>query len=339
MKNDVDPLWDPDAPADAELVQLSRLLRPLGADARGLDRELPLPTPTPARGGVGWRWGAGLAASVATLALLLWGWTRYRLEWEIDRPWLVHSVQGGAHEVAQLLPGGVLRSAADQTFQLSVARIGGLTLSPGSSLRLLHTAPEQHRVRLEHGHLRARIWAPPGYFGVAIGTAEAVDLGCEFELWKATDGSGQLTVHSGWVQYQLGQRDVLVPAPYTLHFSAAGFGVPLRASAAPAFRAAVDQLTQVLAGAAYASEWAAASAAVADLAADADAYTLLTLLAQHPHLAAGPIYPRLASALHAPQDARHRRAWVDGDRAAVDAWWSYLPSQPKQWWRNWADAF
>lgn len=94
-----------------------------------------------------------------------------------------------------------------------------------------------------------------------------------------------------------------------------------------ALRAALARLDQSLQGEAEDSEVQAWAEAVAQSARDSDQYTLISLLLRHPRLASGALYPRLAEALHMPaDDADHRKAWILGDRAAMERWWRRLPS-------------
>ncbi|MGI8561717.1 MAG: FecR domain-containing protein, partial [Luteimonas sp.] len=231
-------------------------------------------------------------------------------------------------------------TASNETAKIAVARIGSIALSPDSTLRLVETEKGKHRVALEQGHLRARIWAPPGYFGVRAGSAEVVDLGCDFDLWKNHDGSGRVFVRSGWVSYRVGVEDILVPEGYALSFAGRTAQTPLRPDAPGAFASAVRELERV-AGSGDADGKAVEEAAqrVASAARDRDAFTLLSLLSRQPRLASTALYPRLGAALGVrADDLAHRQAWQTGDHRAINAWWKKIPTQPKRWWANWKDA-
>lgn len=329
-----DALWDPALPADAELQQLQDTLACFGARARGLETRLPaLPRTRPRAA-----WLRRVAfAGVAAIVLLQAGHL-YRLAWSDGTPWRVRSVDAaGVQALGTLAPERTLTTGAADSADIDVARIGRIALSPQSTLRLLETRSGRHRVELQSGHLRARIWAPPGYFAVTDRQAEVIDLGCDFDLWKRPDGSGRVLVRSGWVAYRVGAEDVLVPAGYAMHFSAEHPATPLRPQAATAFATAVQALDAALLRADAQAADAAAQIA-ADSAQDADAFTLLSLLSRHPGLAHGALYPRLAQALNATAEPGHRAAWASGETAAVQAWWERLPTQPKRWWTHWRDA-
>ncbi len=305
------------------------------AKARGLETRLPTPIPAPAPR----RWRGALRVAAASLAasLLLAAGLVWRLSWSDGRAWSV--TRGDLPHSSELVPGAVLHTDTGEWASIAVARIGRIALSPGSRLRMLATRAGHHRVQLEQGHLRARIWAPPGWFGIASGGAELIDLGCDFDLWQQTDGSGRVQVRSGWIAYRIARQELLVPAGYALRFDHERAYTPLRPAAQPAFAKAVRDLDRRLHDAGGASAAAlTASATVATLATDADGFTLLSLLTRYPALARGPLYARLAHSLGTDaHDSGHRAAWIVGNRRSIDLWWALLPVHPKSWWRNWTD--
>lgn len=333
--NDIDdPLWNPAAAGDADLRRLRALLAPYGAAARGLGDWTPRAVaPARRRRGAAAALAAGLAACLALYAGYAW-----RLAWSDGRPWRVEA-SAAASVPARLAPGATLDTGAQESLTIAVARIGRIELSPRSTLRLVETRGGQHRVALDRGHLRARIWAPPGYFGVDAGAAEVVDLGCDFDVWKGADGRGRVYVRSGWVAYRLGAQEVLLPSGFAMEFDARRASTPLRPEAPPAFVQAVRELERALEATADPLAAREPAGRVAAAAADTDAFTLLSLLTRHPALADGPLYARLARALGvSADDSAHRAAWAAGDQAAVGAWWRRMPTQPKHWWSNWSDA-
>ncbi len=325
-----DPLWDPKLPAAPELAQMQRLLSRYRLAGPPPAAWLIEPPPQARRRRV-WPWAL---AACLVLALTLPGLLWLRLQWEAAAPW---SVQGPDGEAAGQLGVGETLQTTHSAKLLDVARIGQLQLAPGSRLVLTDTRRGRHRVSLAEGHLRARIWAPPGWFGVTDAHSELIDLGCEFDLWKHADGSGRVAVHSGWIVYRAGRDETLVPEHYTIGFRSDGIDTPLHVAATPALRNAVQAMDARFRLGQPAD--AALAQAVADAATDNDAYTLLVLLTREPALASGPLYSRLAEAFGLDgSNARHRAAWAGGNRHAIDAWWDALPRPPKQWWRYWRDA-
>lgn len=334
MQEHDDALWDPrEAQPDEELQRLQAQLSPFGLRARGRGEWIPRPIARQRRR----RWPRLVAAALAA-SLLLVALNSYRLAWQDGAAWRVHG-NAGPSDVAQLRSGDWLQTGADESFDIDVARIGRVTLSPDSRLQLVETRRARHRVRLESGHLRARIWAPPGYFGVDSDSAEVVDLGCDFDIWKSRDGNGRVYVRSGWIEYRVARRDVLLPAGYELRFDDSHPAAPLRPDAPSAFAASVLALQQQLDARTDIAALSGNAARVAALARQSDAYTLLYLLSQRPALADSALYPRLAQALGVPaNDAAHRAAWARGDIVAINRWWDAYPTQPKRWWSNWPDV-
>lgn len=328
-----DPLWDPTLPADPQLQHWQSLLAPYAASRRALLLRPPMLRPRirPTRR----RMVVGLATA-ATLLIALWSAHAYRLYWPEDQPWRLQQAAG----TSLLVPGQRLQTGTDEIAELQVARIGRVQIAPGTALQLLGSRSGRHRIELEHGRIQARIWAPPGHFAVSSGSMRVVDLGCEFILERGLDGSGHLSVLSGWVQQHLGGKEQLVPAGHALSFSADAASTPLRSDAPEALRTALAALDHAMQRRAAADEIDALAAAVAHAARDSDQYTLMSLLLRDPELAASALYPRLARALRvSADDAAHRSDWIQGDYAAVEIWWQRLPSQPKRWWTHWRDAF
>lgn len=341
-------LWDPaQAPASADLRQLELRLRDFGARARGLAARLP-PVPETAMAAPStrkncrvrmprmWRWLGISSAAAAALVLGLALHLHLRLQWDASRPWPVQlSAPGQDARHSSLQVGERLTVAEGQHARLQVAGIGRVELDAGAHLRLVETATGQHRVELQQGRMHARIWAPPGHFGVSGGGALVLDLGCEFELDVDAQARGQLSVHSGWVQIERGGRETLVPAGYSLHFDTRGVGTPLHVDAGPALRETVARLDHAIA---TSRDVETHAKALAEQVGSEDIHTLLSLLTRHPELARTNLYPPLASALKLPPDDSLRAAWSAGDVDAINRGWQRLPQPPKAWWRHWRDA-
>ncbi len=335
MNEHSDPLWNPQASADDDLARIQRLLAPYGVRARGL--EMPETPRIQRRRSSAMPWA--IAAAVALL--LLGAGYQYRLAWTPGRSWVaVRHAPSASDGLTRLSPGQSLATASKESATITVARIGSIALSPDSRLRLVQTEAGTHRVVLEQGHMRARIWAPPGYFSVRADAAEVIDLGCDFDLWKRPDGSGRIFVRSGWVSYRAGTDDILVPEHYGLNFVGANAQTPTRSDASIAFTEAIGALERAVGtDGARSPSVQTAAAAVAHAARDVDGFSLLSLLSRSPALANTELYPRLGVALGVDaKDPIHRLAWEAGNQEAIDAWWKKMPSQPKRWWGNWLDV-
>lgn len=336
-------LWDRSGPVDDEVARLERVLSahrwrgtrspsapaaPVRAPGRRVRRPL--------------RWA--LAATLAALAFGLHAFHEHRLRWPAAQPWQVAQVEGAvridgapAGHRAVLAAGSVLETGPDAHARIRVARIGEMVLGEGARLRLLDTRSGRHRTQLEAGRLWARIWAPPGSFGVATPAGEVFDLGCEFVLEARPDGAGALTVRSGWVQIDSAWREVLVPQGARVDFGEGGKpGIPFDLGASEAFRSALREIE------AQGPRAQADGDAVARLLAHArpqDAISLLSLLQADPRLAEGPLFDRLSAWL--PADARVTRAAIRAHGAhALSPWWDALPyPRIKRWWMQWPDVF
>ena len=332
MADKPDPLWDPDLPGDDELQRLTSLL--------GTYRHMPGPVPSAARtrqpNPTARRWRQASFAAVTALAACLLGiviWVPWRLHWSESRQWVIETK---AHTIPEALGvGQTLATAATQSATIRVARIGHMEVMPNTRLRLSDTRTGHHRLELLEGRIRARIWAPPGQFGIATGASETVDLGCAFEMSRTRDGGGRIHVTSGWVMHSVDGQETLVPAGSDLDFTRERSGIPLAVNADAGFRAAIGQFDRAMAAGQRPAD---AEALIARKATAADRFTLLTLLTRYPALASGPLYPKLATMFDETPTPGHREAWRHGSVHAMNQWWEQIPRPPKAWWLNWRDA-
>ena len=332
-----DYLWNPDDVPEPDIVALEAHLQSFSAQSLRLgERRLPLPT-TPSHR---LRWWMGIAAALATVFVGSVLFFQHRLEWPSAAPWHASiTTNANATRTLRLELGQSFETRADETARLEVARIGSVVVAPNSVVNLAATGKGRHRLQLEHGRLRAKVWAPPGYFGVNAGSDVAVDLGCEFDIVKEIGGRGSLTVSSGWVLYVRGAEETLIPEGYGLSFDADAVSTPVRANADHAFRDLTVQLDLQLRQATPDSVRIDTLAdRIATTATSNDTFTLLSLLSRHPELARTSLYPRLAAALNVSLDDVHRSRWLRDDMEAKNQWWNRLPKQPKRWWLHWRDA-
>ena len=338
-------LWSKAGQGEDDIRRLEHLLSPYAhagerADAaRAATHSRMQAMRRPRRRRVGWTLAAMLAICALSVTLLF----QHRLAWPEGGAWKVAAAQGRAWMAgaplqagAQLARNGEITTGDDGAVRLRIARIGDLQLGPDSRLRLERTGPGQHRVRLLQGRLWARVWAPPGYFGVRLPRTEALDMGCEFTLESDATGAGALTVRSGWVLVGNGGGEALVPQGATVRLRADGAaGTPHDLGASDGFVAALAEFD------ARRGLLPADDARLQRLLAQArpeDAISLLSLLQRHPRLAGGPLYDRLRSFLEdAPVPSRE--AVLRGAPGALDPWWNALPyPRAKRWWLQWPDA-
>ncbi len=110
-----------------------------------------------------------------------------------------------------LAVGEWLETDAASRARIRVADIGQVEIGPGSRVGLVTTGPEEHRLSLERGSMRAVVVAPPRLFLVDTPTATAVDYGCVYTLEVGDDSRSTLRVASGRVALERDGRDVMVP--------------------------------------------------------------------------------------------------------------------------------
>lgn len=336
-----DYLWDRTGPVDLEVARLERLLRRHAhADAPRRARAVPKPLSRVRRRS--WRIALAAAAMLAVCALGLRLWYQQRLHWEPGTPWQVIAQQGDvridgrAQQASALSQDGTLETGADAMTRLRAAGIGEVAVGAGSRVRLLETRTGFHRMQLEQGSLWARVWAPPGQFGVGVAGADVIDLGCEFLLKVDADGSGRLSVLSGWVQVDNLRREVLVPQGTQVRVNGDGAaGTPHAFGASDAFVDALDAIDARNGAVAPDGEEVRRLLAASQVR---DAISLLVLLRDYPQLAEGPMFDRLAVLLPTPVATRDH--WRADRMAVLNAWWDALPyPRVKRWWTQWPDAF
>ncbi|HKA20986.1 MAG TPA: zf-HC2 domain-containing protein [Blastocatellia bacterium] len=112
---------------------------------------------------------------------------------------------------ARLAIGETLETGDSSTAKVTVSVIGEVDLAPNSKLRLLQTKEDEHRLALDHGRMKATISAPPRIFFVNTPAAEAIDLGCVYDLEVDDAGGTLLHVTLGFVELVRNGRNVYVP--------------------------------------------------------------------------------------------------------------------------------
>ncbi len=346
--DDDDYLWDRSGPVDPQVARLERLLgayahantagRPQVASVAPLMTVLHL-SDRPRRRG---RAAFAAAAVLMLCAIGTRTWYQQRLHWDAGRPWQVVSLQGEmriegrkAGPSATLDTAGLLETGPATVARLRAAGIGEIAIGEGSRLRLVETRTGRHRMALQQGRLWARVWAPPGQFGVGVPGADVIDMGCEFLLEVDADGSGTLSVRSGWVQVDNPRREVLVPqgTRVRLHGSGAA-GSPYANDASQAFIAALEAIDG---RDGMVDPAGAEMRALIAASRPQDAISLLSLLQAYPQFAEGPLFERMAQLL--PGVPASRSAWEAGRIEQLNAWWAALPyPRLKRWWMQWPDV-
>ena len=325
LKDDktLDYLWDPASPEDPDVRALEQQLRPLRFEPSS--RPLKLSPRSPRRPviGIAWKFAAAAAIVIATGV----GFSQWRFTWPSGRPWSVSGQSSPAS--SQLTVGGTLEVPSSGQAVVDVARIGTMRVDGGSRVTLRSTQGTRHRLRMETGQVRVRVWAPPGSVSFQTPTGEVIDMGCEFDLQVEADVS-RLHVRSGWVQMDNGLGESLIPAGASGEMRRDLLpGVPVFDSAGPSFLATVRQFERT------GDEGRLRT--ILETSRAEDVLTLLMLIARRVS-GADQLAVRAAELSPPPGDVTVGQV-VRGDRDALWLWRDALPLPPtKSWLRNWRDA-
>ena len=328
-----DYLWDGTGVPDEEVVRLEALL--------GRYRHKAALPPLPARGIAPRRIAVQVAMQllVAAASLILVAgaaWYAFAMR---QAGWTVQSL-AGAPTVAgtridrpsRLPIGESITTDAVSRARIDVGTIGIVDMEPNSRVRLIASRAAEHRMALDHGQIRALIWAPPRLFFVNTPSSTAIDLGCAYTLRVDERGWGKIHVESGWVAFEHEGRESFIPqGAICATRPGTGPGTPCYADVPAGFEDALsildfsptqdvrrrDALGTILTG-----------------SRPKDAFTLWHLLARGTPEERGRVYDRLTMLVPAPPAAT-REAILRGDRRALDDWWNTLGLDSVSWWQIW----
>lgn len=312
MKSDY--LWDGSGEPDDTVAGLEKQLRPLKW------------TPGPLREGrrtvmaserAPWRLVIAATALIATATvgtLVYLGQTAAQTSWRLS---------GEDGSPSYLRRGQLVKTQPATKVTLFSEQTGRVILDGDTRLRV----GGEERFGLEQGTMHALIWAPPAKFLVETPTVKAVDLGCEYTLTVAKDGSGFLTVEMGWVAFEARGLESFIPAGAACTTSRRrGPDTPHFLDARPDFVAAVGQFDRR-------HDIAALHRAVSE-ARSRDALTLWHLLRRTEGTERALVCDRLAQLVRLP-DVASRDALLRGDAAALEGAWDALQLGDMKWWREW----
>jgi len=328
-----DYLWDGSGEPDPEIQRLESVLRPLRSGR-------PAPELPASRARATFRVDfRTLAASAAAVLALAAAATRARAPagppiaapgWELA--WLEGASWPQARVVREARLGvGEWIDTRDGRARLSVGEIGEVQLEPATRVGLVDAGRRSHRLSLERGVMHAIIWAPPGQFLVDTPSAVAVDFGCRYTLEVDEAGSGLLRVEAGWVGFEHGGLQSLVPAGAACATRRGiGPGTPYYEIAPQALRQALAELDFGPPGQA---RRIALDRALA-VGRGPDALSLWHLLSRLDGEDRGRVFDRLAARVPPPAGVT-RQGILRGDRAMRDLWWDELGLGSADFWRRW----
>jgi len=315
-----DYLWDRSGEPDPEVERLEKLLGRFRSDGPAPDLT-PRVAEFPRRSWWMPRWQA-IAAGLLLAAAGAWVLTRpVTPAWEVAR-----LEEGGARQTGSLAVGQWLETGSRSRAKIQVGRIGEVDVEPNTLLRLVAARWTNHRLALERGEIRARIWAPPRLFFVQTPSALATDLGCAYTLKVGDDGAGLLEVTHGRVSFELaGKESFVVAGARCLTRPGLGPGTPYYTDSTEAFQASLTKLD-------FGDGGAGALDVVLGEARRRDVLTLWHLLARLPETDRGRVFDRMSALVEIPPEV-DREAVLGGDRRAHQALWDELGLEEAGWWQ------
>jgi hypothetical protein len=272
-----------------------------------------------------WRLRAAVAAVVLIVgALGIWWFRDHGSKNQLAKAsWQVQRLHGAPRIRSERMAGegqlGVgewLETDASSRAQIAVGSIGRVNIDENTRVRLLETAPTEHRLELARGKMSAMIWAPPRLFFVDTPSAVAADLGCAYTLEVDDQGAGVLRVTSGWVALELKDRESMVPAGAACKTRPGiGPGTPYFEDASPSFRAALEEID-------FKHDPAARSSALDLMLSEArvrDTLTLWHLLARVEGANRVRVYEKIAAMVPPPAGVT-REGILRLDHEMLDRW-------------------
>jgi hypothetical protein len=314
-----DYLWDKSGEPDSELAHLEEVLGRLGGPAPPMGEIIVHPRRAIFRR----PWLLGFAsAALAMIALAV------SVVWRVSRlDWMVIPVAGvprlGSVEMtgnARLRVGELVETDEHSRAEISVGRVASLEMEPNTSLKLTQSGLSGHRVSLEHGKLRAVIWARPKLFFVDTPSAVAVDLGCAYSLEVDAEGNTVVHVSHGLVSIEShGHNSYILAGAVCVARKGLGLGTPYYTDASPALIQALNEFD--LHG------QAEALATVLSEARPKDALTLWHLIPKFSGPLRAAIIGRLAAFVPPPPSVT-AEGLSQGNSEMLDRWWNAVRMRP-----------
>ena len=317
-------LWDGSGQPDAEVQRLESLLSAfrLRAVAMEFPATIILPSRRASRLRV-WTLSLSAAAAVALFAAL---WLAPHFF--PDPRWQIVAVEGAAKidnlaatSRTRLAAGKWIETGDASRLSLRVDGLGQVEVGPNSRLYLLEISRSREEAVLERGTIHAQVTAPPYVFLVRTPAAYALDMGCAYTLHVNPDGSGILEVTEGWIQFQHGWVQSMVPAGASAEMLPGyGPGAPYFSDASEKFRVALRIVNFDFDDPQARS---AALTVVMNESRKRDAFTLLNLLRRVAPEDRGRLYDRLVEFLP-PTPGLTRDDAINGNWNAFSPMWDEL---------------
>jgi hypothetical protein len=309
-----DYLWDKSGEPDPDVQRLENLLAPLGHKS---DKAPVLPFPKRSRV----PYLLAIAASLLVLSGALW------VAWQRNRPACNVATTEGTPSLTRLAKGESINTDAHSQARLNLNDVGEVEVEPNTQLSVLAIRPDEQRLALHHGTIRALIWAPPGRFIVNTPSAQTVDLGCQYTLNVNTDGVGLVEVSVGWVAFEDKGRESFIPA------GAACVTRPGKGPGIPYYQDAPKELIDALNRFDADSDRPAIAAILAN-ARSRDAISLWHLLRRVQPDDRAQVYDRLSQFIAVPAGVT-REGVLAANPQMIDSLWNTLDLGNTSFWRMW----
>jgi hypothetical protein len=330
-----DYLWEKSGKPDAEVERLEALLT-----AYRFERPFVFPVARPTKRFVSrrWLWVMAAAAACVLFAMAVFlSELHGPVKWQARRSEGDPRLNGRTITGAELLRvGEVITTDERSEVELKAGKHGYIRVLPGTTVRLLQSATQHERLELQHGTIEASLYAPPFMFSFDTPSGTAYDIGCAFTLSVGEGGKGRLRVTSGWVQFEVDDKQELAPAGTAIVIEP-GFG-----PGTPFFEDAPPRLQEALAKVDFDNNPTQRAVALNDVMTEArtrDVYTLLQLMRNATPPERALLFDR-ASTLRAPPASVTRDGIVMRNEQMYDDWVASLGlGNAKRWWVHWSDRF
>ncbi|HQU84541.1 MAG TPA: FecR family protein, partial [Pyrinomonadaceae bacterium] len=224
---------------------------------------------------------------------------------------------GNSFANEKIAVGEFLETDENSKAKIQVADIGNVEIAPNSRVKLVETKSTEHRLSLEKGELKAKIFAPPRLFIVDTPSAVAVDLGCEYTLEVDEFGNSKLHVTGGFVALENGNFSSIVPAgAIALTKKGKGIGTPFAEDSTADFQSALYKFDFENGG----------NAALETVLKEADLYDSLTLwhlLSKTQNAEREKVYDALKTKIAPPENVT-REGILKLNKKMLDAWWQEI---------------
>jgi hypothetical protein len=209
--------------------------------------------------------------------------------------------------------GSWIETSSTSRTTITIGKIGIVEIEPNTRVRVVKDQPDEHRLTLARGEIRATISAPPKLFFVDTPSGTAVDLGCAYSLTTEEDGSDLLRVTRGWVSFQWKGLESLVPAGASCRTRPkVGPGIPY-------FDDAPDALKRALEMFAFEKTHDDALAVILSESRKRDTLTLWHLLSRVEAGDRARVFDRITALTPLPAGVTRERA-LQLDRQTLDHW-------------------